>query len=192
MPVMPIPPGEQFVRINGITLNDQNQYVVDYETFEFKESLAGVHVHFFFDTVTLKDAGSPGVGPWKMYGGPHPFAAYGPANRPADAALLCALVAQPNHHVRPGSGNCYPLPDVPTATAWENTACQDKPVETGKLIATFRGGMSSHLLGFSSDKSWLLIQNPEREQPGPHECWVPFESSFIGGDTTQVPIVTPP
>ena len=190
-PLVPVPPGVKFARINSIMLNPQNQYVVEYETFEYKESPTGQHVHFFFDNVRLENAGQPGSGPWKNYGGPRPFTGYGPPNRPPDAALLCILVANPNHTILPHSGNCFPLPDVATATARENTACLDKPVETGRLIANFQGGMASRLLGFSSDKGWLLIQNPERENPGPHECWVPSDSSLIRGDTSHVPVVTP-
>ncbi len=186
-PLMPVPPGVKFVRINMITLGPQNQYVVEYETFEYKESPAGQHVHFFFDNIQLKDAGQPGSGPWKNYGGPRPFTGYGPVNRPQDAALLCALVANPNHTIDPQSGNCFPLPDVPTARARENTICLDKPVETGNPVATFKAGMASRLLGFSSDKGWLSIQNPERENPSLRECWVPVESSLVGGDTSKVP-----
>lgn len=189
-PPPPPPPGIQFARINRIKI-EQGKYVVDFETFEFQPSDTGPHVHFVFDTVRLQDAGAPGNGPWKMYGGPNPFTQYGPENRPKDASLLCAFVAQPDHRINPGSGNCYPLPDVPTATAFENTPCLDRPVETGRLQATFRGGMSSRILAFSSDKGWVNIQNPERENRQVISCWVPFESSFIGGDTQNVPVIAP-
>ncbi len=192
-PIIPPPPGAKFSRINGIKLNPQNQYVVDFETFEFTPTGTGMHVHFIFDTVRPEDAGMPGKGPWSMYNGGSPFTGYGPANRPKDAALLCIMVANPNHSVLPMSGNCFPLPDMPTATARENTACLDSPTETGKLIATFGAGMASRLLGFSSDKAWLSIQNPERG-PGtnrPLTCWVPINSSLIGGDASQLPTINP-
>jgi hypothetical protein len=64
-------------------------------------------------------------------------------------------------------------------------------VETGKLMATFRAAMSSRILAFSSDKGWVNIQNPERENRQVPSCWVPFESSFIGGDTSNVPSIEP-
>ena len=86
-------------------------YVVDYEVFNVSESQ---HVHIFFDTVPPEQAGSPGAGPWKLtwndYGDP-PFTQYGIANRPAGATMLCALVANSNHSVILGSGNCVFLPD---------------------------------------------------------------------------------
>ncbi len=186
MPLPPIPEGIPFARIDKITL-DQNKYVVDYEIHELDPAM---HVHFFFDTVALPDAGAPGKGPWKMVlDRKSPFTDYGPVNRPPDAALLCILVAHPDHHVIPGSGNCFPLPDVATATAWDNTACLDQPVETGKLMATFKTGMSAGLLSFSSDKSWISIKNPDREHPSSQDCWVPVDLSLIGGDTSQVPVL---
>lgn len=187
MPLPPIPQGVPFARINKITLNDQNKYVVDYEVHALEPDM---HVHFFFDTVPLPDAGAPGKGPWKMvFDLKSSFTDYGTANRPPDAALLCILVAHSDHHVLPGSGNCFPLPDVATATAWDNTACLDQPVETGKLMATFKAGMSARLLSFSSDKSWASIKNPDREHPSSPDCWIPVDSSLIGGDTSQVPVL---
>jgi hypothetical protein len=69
-----------------------------------------MHVHFFFNTVSVEQAGSPGSGPWYLYGGPRPFTKYSEADRPADATQMCALVANNNHSIIPGSGNCMNLP----------------------------------------------------------------------------------
>ena len=99
-----------YVRINSITVNDSGQYVVDYETFGYTEQLPGMHVHFFFNTVSVEQAGSPGKGPWYLYGGPRPFTKYSESDRPADATQMCALVANSNHSVIPESGNCANLP----------------------------------------------------------------------------------
>jgi serine/threonine protein kinase len=99
-----------YVRINAITVNDNNQYVVDYETFGYTEKLPGQHVHFFFNSVPPEQAGMPGSGPWKLYGGPRPFTEYKVSNRPANATQMCALVANPNHSVIAESGNCVDLP----------------------------------------------------------------------------------
>lgn len=110
-PTATIPPGiEYYVRINQITINENNQYVVEYETFGYTEQLPGMHVHFFFDTVTPENAGSPGSGPWKLWGGPRPFKEYTVNNRPAGATQMCALVANPNHSIQLNSGNCMDLP----------------------------------------------------------------------------------
>jgi hypothetical protein len=99
-----------YVRINGITVNASNEYVVDYETFGYTERLPGQHVHFFFNTVPPEQAGMPGSGPWKLYGGPRPFTEYKVSNRPANATQMCALVANANHSVIAESGNCVDLP----------------------------------------------------------------------------------
>jgi hypothetical protein len=109
-PTATVPPGIPFVRINAITIDDQSRYVVEYETFEFTEILPGMHIHFFFDTVSLENAGSPGSGPWYLYGGPRPFTGYRVSERPAAATQMCALVANGNHSVQPDSGNCMDLP----------------------------------------------------------------------------------
>jgi serine/threonine protein kinase len=99
-----------FVRINSITVNDTGNYVVEYETFGYTEQLPGMHVHFFFNTVPVEQAGSPGSGPWYLYGGPRPFTKYKETDRPADATEMCALVANSNHSIIPESGNCMNLP----------------------------------------------------------------------------------
>ena len=67
----PTPAGRQ-ARITGIAVTD-GRYVVDYEVFGYTPALPGRHVHFFFDTVSVADAGVPGKGPWFLYAGPVPF-----------------------------------------------------------------------------------------------------------------------
>jgi hypothetical protein len=103
----------QTARINQITLDDAFNFIVEFESFNFTPTLPGVHVHFFFDTVAAEDAGAPGPGPWFVYGGTSPFTGYHFAERPFGpdgAEKICVLVANPNHTVRLGSGNCVKLP----------------------------------------------------------------------------------
>lgn len=108
-PTATVPPGP-FVRINSITVDSQNRYVVEYETFGFTEQLPGMHIHFFFNTVSPENAGVPGSGPWILYGGPRPFTGYRVSARPSAATQMCALVANSNHSVQANSGNCVYLP----------------------------------------------------------------------------------
>ncbi|MBU6334753.1 MAG: protein kinase [Chloroflexi bacterium] len=99
------------VRIDAISVDSYtNRYVVEYATYAYTEQLPGVHVHFFFDTVAPENAGVPGGGPWILYGGPRPFTGYALADRPPGASQLCALVANDDHSIQPGSGNCVALP----------------------------------------------------------------------------------
>ncbi|MFW6096892.1 MAG: hypothetical protein ACOC9Z_02390 [Chloroflexota bacterium] len=109
-PTATVPPDIPFSRINSIAL-ENGSYVVEYETFEFTETLPGMHVHFFFDTVPPDQAGVPGGGPWFVYGGPRPFTGYTEDDRPAAAEEMCILVANPDHSAQANSGNCYPLPE---------------------------------------------------------------------------------
>ena len=99
-----------YARINYITVNESGNYVVEYETFGYTEQLPGQHIHFFFNTVPVEQAGSPGSGPWKLYGGPRPFTQYRVVDKPAAATQMCALVANANHSIIPESGNCFDLP----------------------------------------------------------------------------------
>ncbi len=87
-----------------------DSYTVSYQTTGFVEQLPGTHLHFFYNTVPPSQAGVPGSGPWMIYGGPSPFTGYPVSSRPGGATQMCVLVANPDHTVRPESGNCYPLP----------------------------------------------------------------------------------
>ena len=108
-PTPTVPPGP-YARINQITI-ESGLYIVEYETFEYQEALPGMHIHFFFDTVPPDQAGAPGAGPWHVWGGPRPFNGYGPTGRPGSATQMCALVANPNHSIISGTGNCVDLPE---------------------------------------------------------------------------------
>ena len=97
------------MRIISITRRG-SQYEVQYETSGFTEKMPWVHIHFFFNNVAPEQAGKPGKGPWIMYGGPRPFTGYSISQTPEGASQLCALVANPDHTIIQGSGNCIDLP----------------------------------------------------------------------------------
>jgi hypothetical protein len=102
------PAGRQ-ARITGIAISD-GRYVVDYQTFGYTPALPGTHMHFFFNTVSVPDAGVPGAGPWFLYAGPAPFTGYKVSDKPADASQMCILVANPDHSIIPDTGTCIALP----------------------------------------------------------------------------------
>ena len=104
----PTPAGRQ-ARITGITVSG-GAYVVDYDVFGYSAALPGRHVHFFFDTVSEAEAGVPGKGPWILYAGPVPFTRYKVSDRPTGADRMCILVANSDHSVVKGTGNCVALP----------------------------------------------------------------------------------
>lgn len=102
-------------RINAITIQG-DRYAVDFQTFGFEPLVPGQHVHFFWNTVPPDQAGTPGSGPWQLYptgpGQPNtsPFTMYGLQARPSGATQICILVANPDHSVIQGTGNCVDLP----------------------------------------------------------------------------------
>jgi hypothetical protein len=109
MPSPSATPAGRQARITGIAVTD-GRYFVEYETFGYQPALPGTHMHFFFDSVPVADAGVPGSGPWFMYAGPPPFTGYKVSDRPASATAMCVLVANPDNSVIPDTGNCVALP----------------------------------------------------------------------------------
>jgi serine/threonine-protein kinase len=111
-PAAPLPTTTQpnfLVTITAIKRRG-SQYEVQYETTGFTEKMPWMHIHFFFNNVAPEQAGKPGRGPWIMYGGPRPFTGYSISQTPEGASQLCALVANADHTVILGSGNCVDLP----------------------------------------------------------------------------------
>lgn len=113
----PLPAGglsaNQTVAITGITVDGQNRYAVEFVTQNFTPQIPGVHIHFFFNTVSPDQVGLGGSGDRLMYGGSSPFTGYAVSDRPAQATQMCAIVVNPDHSIIPGSGNCFDLPATP-------------------------------------------------------------------------------
>jgi hypothetical protein len=189
LPSATVPAGIPYGRIRTIELGGERRYVVDYETFEFTEQLPGVHVHFFFNTVPPEQAGTPGNGPWILYGGPRPFTGYATSDRPTNASQMCILAANPDHSVQANSGNCAPLPDVPSATMREDTVCRAGPGETYGTVAPVNARTTLLVRGLSADESWFLVQNPQILD---ESCWVPNSMVALWGDFSGVQMVEAP
>jgi hypothetical protein len=103
------------VRITDIRI-ENDLYVLDYAASGFTQDMEGFHVHFFFDTVSPRDAGAGSTEIYYMFAGPAPYSEIPINERPADATQLCAVIAEADHLVRLESGNCIDLPAEPTAT----------------------------------------------------------------------------
>ena len=105
---VPRPP--ETVEITGITV-EGGRYLVEYVTRGYIEDLPGDHVHFYWDTVYESQAGvGPNEKEWFVWGGPRPFDGYRPTDRPDTANAMCSVVANPDHTIRSGTGNCFDLP----------------------------------------------------------------------------------
>ena len=95
--------------IGGILVSG-DAYAVAFTTSGFTPSITGNHVHFFYNTVPPEQAGAPGTGPWAVYAGSSPFTGLPVVNRPAAATQICVLVANVDHTVIQGTGNCFDIP----------------------------------------------------------------------------------
>ncbi len=184
-----IPVGVPYARINGITISDQGKYVVDYESFEFTETLPGQHVHFFFNSVTPEQAGLPGSGPWILYGGPRPFSDYAPGDRPPAATQMCVLVANADHSVRQESGNCYTLPDVTAAVPVFNDPCLAGPGSGYPVLGQFKAGQVLLVTALSPDEAWWTVDLPD--SPGV-SCWLQRSRADFSGDISTLPMAEIP
>jgi hypothetical protein len=103
-----VPP--EIVEILGIDLKS-GRYLVEYETTGYTERLPGLHVHFYWNNIYEEQAG---VGPieadWFVWGGPRPFDGYTVSERPSGVTAMCSVVANPDHTIKLGTGNCHALP----------------------------------------------------------------------------------
>ncbi len=119
----PVPPGVEFAHILDIEWHEEHQhYHIEFEMFELDilhpdgiddphtAQHARPHVHFFVDTVAPDQAGSPGSGPWHLYAGESPYDGFTANDIPDGASQICVLIANPDHSVKPDTGNCYALP----------------------------------------------------------------------------------
>jgi molecular chaperone DnaK len=93
------------VFIDSLTTDEQG-YVAAYTTVGYEPLIDGKdtdhHIHFFFNSVTVADAGVPGNGPWVVWDvdpdGKKLFHdSLKPSDAPADATQLCAAVATHHH-----------------------------------------------------------------------------------------------
>ena len=188
-PTPTIPVGVPYTRINAIRLDEQGFYVVDYETFEYTEKLPGEHVHFFFNTVPPEQAGVPGKGPWKLYGGPRPFKEYRAVDRPESASQMCILAANADHSVRANSGNCFILPDVNAAVPVFNDPCLAGPGPAYPTLTEFSPGQVLLVNGISPDEAWWIVENPDAPD---QTCWLQRDHSDFSGDLSTLPMADVP
>jgi actin-like ATPase involved in cell morphogenesis len=116
LPAVAVGSGGRGVRIDSIGIKD-GFYQVAYRyagyvpKIDDKDS-ASHHIHFFFDAVEPKNAGTngPKPGSWILWDLPTPFTGYKVSDRPQAAKQMCALVADYRHAVELNTGNCWALP----------------------------------------------------------------------------------
>jgi molecular chaperone DnaK len=94
--------------------HDGDQFVVQYSTLNYEPDIDGqFHVHFFFDTTPITEAGNPGHGDWVVYdldeNGEKVYR-FPATDVPSDATALCAAVAAHNHSLDSLESSCAPIP----------------------------------------------------------------------------------
>ncbi|WP_117000153.1 Hsp70 family protein [Desertimonas flava] len=105
------------VTINSITANG-DELIATYSVVGFEPDLDGgplsKHIHFYFDTVGVSQAGEPGSGPWVMWD-VDPITGqllyrFRRSEIPEGARQLCASVANVNHGLDDHLSSCRNLP----------------------------------------------------------------------------------
>jgi actin-like ATPase involved in cell morphogenesis len=114
-PTDPLASSDLAAVIRGVGVSG-DAYAVEFET-NFTPLIADDpsqhHLHFYFDTVPISEAGTPGSGPWILYDGPSPFTQWLVSDRPEGATQMCVTVATHTHAVyNPDNFHCMDLPDA--------------------------------------------------------------------------------
>jgi hypothetical protein len=188
-PAEPTPAPAGSVTITGIQVDSQGNYVVDFAVVGYAPAIPGTHIHFYFNTFTVDQIGIGGDANRRAWGAPSPFIGYATTDRPDAATQLCAIVANPDHSVRVGSGNCFTLPDIPTVSSSQDISCLFGPGVAYPATSELPANLPALLQGLSSDEQWWNVIDPQH--PG-QSCWLPVAGTQVNGSITQLPIVTPP
>jgi hypothetical protein len=111
-------PGVKCINLRTIAISGQS-VVIEWDALNFTPSLQSFHAHFFWDTISPKQAGTNAskfgttVGTWELTD-KQPFRSENElrvANRPAAAKQVCVTVADVSHAlVDPEIFDCIPLP----------------------------------------------------------------------------------
>lgn len=80
-------------------------------------------------------------------------------------------------------------PAGPTISSSVNTNCREGPSPDYKVLGYLLSNQTSEVHGRDSSKNWWYIINPEKPN---NFCWVWKETTTVTGDTSNLPIITPP
>ncbi len=82
-----------------------------------------------------------------------------------------------------------PTPSVPLAALTQNTNCRSGPLAVYDLIRTFLTGEMAQITGKDAAGDYWYVTDPG--QPG-KDCWLWGRYVTVSGDTSNVPVFTPP
>ena len=77
----------------------------------------------------------------------------------------------------------------PIATSFADSNCRSGPDTIFEIVGYFLAGEQSEIHGRNPDQTWWYIKNPDIAEGF---CWVLGELVSVEGDTSGVPVVTPP
>ena len=114
--------------ITAVGVDAAQNLVIPFEALGFDPFIGPApnrHIHFYFPVGTMASdpsnagSGGPSPGDWVLWDEPNPFGPGGNQSpyqvadaREVDAREICVLVADSEHAVSVGTGNCLPLPDA--------------------------------------------------------------------------------
>ncbi|MCJ7434827.1 MAG: hypothetical protein MUO77_15195 [Anaerolineales bacterium] len=78
-------------------------------------------------------------------------------------------------------------PNIPIATAKQDANCRLGPGTAYGVRSNLLTGQTAPITGRTTDSTWWVIQDT-----GSGECWIWGEVVTVTGDTSQVPVKTPP
>ena len=82
-----------------------------------------------------------------------------------------------------------PQPGIPIITASVETNCREGPSPDYSVVGYILVGQESTVHGKNSSSNWWYIKNPKN----PNQfCWVWGETTVVTGDTSILPVITPP
>lgn len=79
-----------------------------------------------------------------------------------------------------------PTAIVPIVTATQDANCRMGPSTGYGVTNSLLAGQTAPITGRNADSSWWVINI------GGSECWIWGELVIVGGDTSQMPVITPP
>ena len=81
------------------------------------------------------------------------------------------------------------IPTSPSAQLTENTNCRKGPLAAYDLVITFLNGQLLDILGRNAAGDYWFVANPNNPSAN---CWLWGRYAQVSGDTSQVPVFTPP
>lgn len=91
--------------------------------------------------------------------------------------------------VPPTNTQAPPPPSGPTISASEDTNCREGPAPEYPRLGYLLKDETSQVVGRHSQNTWWYIKNPRNAN---QNCWVWGETTRVTGDTSSLPVITPP